>query len=91
MPAGDKESEGIGLFKVGQRADFIVFEARKYDELLSRPQSDRVVVRSGCAISTKLPSYSELDGLVGELTELKLDSGLGVDQLKRGATVVDGA
>ena len=48
-------------------------------------------MRSGCAISTKLPSYSELDGLVGELTELKLDSGLGVDQLKRGAAVVDGA
>ena len=61
---GDAESTGLGEFSVGKPADFMLFEARRYDELLSRPQSDRVVVRSGVAISGTLPSYSELDLLV---------------------------
>jgi hypothetical protein len=136
---GDKDSAKVGLLRVGEPADFIVFDARKYampslsnvpnkrsnatqyrhsglwfhclancrdpvdriyyvlmvltcgryDELLSRPQTDRVVVRSGAAISSVLPAYSELDRLVNTLTEVNLD-GEGVDQLKRGATTVEG-
>jgi cytosine/creatinine deaminase len=45
-------------------ADLIVFKARYYSELLSRPQHDRVVLRNGRAIDTTLPDYSELDDLL---------------------------
>ena len=53
-----------GRLKVGAPADFIIFKARHFSELLSRPQSDRVVVRRGKAIDTTLPDYSELDNLM---------------------------
>ena len=66
-----------------------VLKCGRYDELLSRPQADRVVVRSGAAISSALPAYSELDRLVTTLTEVNLN-GEGVDQLKRGASTVEG-
>ena len=33
-------------------------------ELLSRPQSDRTVLRNGVAIDTTLPDYRELDDLM---------------------------
>jgi cytosine deaminase len=59
-------AEVMGLpygLRVGAAADFVVFSARDYSELLSRPQSDRVVVRAGRAIGTAPPSYRELDGL----------------------------
>jgi cytosine deaminase len=48
----------------GQTADFVLFKARSYSELLSRPQSDRRVFRNGLAIDTTLPDYSELDDLL---------------------------
>jgi cytosine deaminase len=50
---------------VGEPADFILTQARDFTELLSRPHSDRVVVRNGVALSTKPPAYSELDALRG--------------------------
>ncbi len=46
---------------VGATADLIIFKARYYSELLSRPQSDRHVLRNGNLINTTLPDYSELD------------------------------
>lgn len=48
----------------GAAADFILFNARNMNELLSRPQSDRVVVRGGRAIDRTLPNHSELDDLM---------------------------
>jgi cytosine deaminase len=45
----------------GGGADFIIFRARRYSELLSRPQLDRVVVRNGKAIGAVVPDYCELD------------------------------
>ena len=48
---------------VGAAADLVLFSARDYSELLSRPQSDRVVVRAGRAIDARPPSYRELDRL----------------------------
>ena len=48
----------------GDSADFVVCRARNWSELLSRPQSDRVVVRSGRPIDRQLPDYSELDDLM---------------------------
>ena len=53
-----------GKIEVGLPADFIIFKARYFSELLSRPQSDRIVVRNGEKIDTTLPEYSELDDLV---------------------------
>jgi cytosine/creatinine deaminase len=49
----------------GSPADLILFKARNWTELLSRPQSNRIVIRKGKAISTELPDYRELDALQG--------------------------
>lgn len=56
----------IGTIAIGQPADLVLFRGRSFSELLSRPQSDRVVLRQGKAIDTTLPDYAELDDLVGE-------------------------
>jgi cytosine deaminase len=50
-----------GRIGVGLPADLLLFRARRYSELLSRPQSDRQVLRNGQAIDTTLPDYAELD------------------------------
>ena len=55
-----------GRIGIGQTADLILFKARSFNELFSRPQSDRIVIRQGCAIDTSLPDYSELDELLGK-------------------------
>lgn len=52
---------GIG---VGHSADLVLVKARSFNELFSRPQSDRVVLRRGQAIDTTLPDYAELDSLL---------------------------
>lgn len=51
-----------GRVAVGAPADLILFNARRFDELVARPQSDRVVVRAGRAIDAKVPDFAELDG-----------------------------
>jgi len=53
-----------GRLVKGGNADLVLFKARSWSELLSRPQSDRVVVRAGKAIETSLPDYEELDELL---------------------------
>ncbi|WP_008316037.1 cytosine deaminase [Leptolyngbya sp. PCC 6406] len=54
-----------GRIGLGQSADLVLFKARTFNELLSRPQADRVVIRQGRSIDTTLPDYRELDDLVG--------------------------
>lgn len=54
-----------GRIGAGQPADLIVFKARNFNELLSRSQFDRIVIRNGQPIDTTLPEYAELDDLVG--------------------------
>ncbi len=49
---------------IGSPADLVIFNARNWSELLSRPQSDRIVLRNGTAIDHTLPDYSELDTLL---------------------------
>ena len=49
---------------VGAPADLILFRARSLSELLSRPQSDRIVLRAGRTIDTTPPDYAELDGIM---------------------------
>ena len=48
----------------GYPADFILFQARTYSELLARPQSDRIVVRGGRPSTARLPDFNELDEIL---------------------------
>jgi cytosine deaminase len=50
-----------GVIRIGAPADLLLFRARSDTELLSRPQSDRIVLRAGCQIDTTAPDYRELD------------------------------
>ncbi|NEP46535.1 MAG: amidohydrolase family protein, partial [Okeania sp. SIO2H7] len=54
----------VGKIGVGLPADLILFKGRNFSELLSRPESDRVVLRNGKAMDTTLPDYRELDDLI---------------------------
>lgn len=60
-PAEFMQLEDAGTINVGGPANFILFEGRSWSELLSRPESDRIVIRNGCALRTRLPAYAELD------------------------------
>jgi cytosine deaminase len=53
-----------GVIAAGTPADLVLFRARTFTELLSRPQADRTVLRSGTAIDRTLPDYRELDALM---------------------------
>ncbi|MEO1494558.1 MAG: cytosine deaminase [Pseudomonadota bacterium] len=48
----------------GAPADLVICRARTFNELLARPQSDRIALRGGRAIDTALPDYAELDDLM---------------------------
>ena len=65
VPAEIMRLPGCGLLKAGAPADLVLFNARGYSELLSRPQGDRIVLRAGNAIDSTLPDYRELDHLMG--------------------------
>ena len=56
--------DGVGILTEGGPADFVVFRGRSWTELLSRPESDRVVVRDGRPIAREMPDYAELDDLM---------------------------
>lgn len=49
-----------GVLRVGGPADFVLFRARSYSELLARPQADRVIIRGGAPFATTPPDYAEL-------------------------------
>jgi cytosine deaminase len=51
---------GHGRLAVGASARLIVFNARTINEIVSRPQSDRVVIERGEWLGVKPPDYSEL-------------------------------
>ncbi len=65
-PADLMGLSNLGRIGVGLPADLIMFKARYFSELLSRHQSDRLVLRQGKQIDTTLPDYAELDDLVFE-------------------------
>jgi cytosine deaminase len=64
-PAGIMGLDGAGTIAAGAPADLVIFRGRSWTELLSRPESDRIVLRDGRRIETSLPDYSELDDLMG--------------------------
>ncbi len=57
-PARAMRLDDAGLFKPGARADLVLFRGRSLTELLSRPESGRIVIRDGRAIDAALPDYS---------------------------------
>jgi cytosine/creatinine deaminase len=59
-PATMAGLSGHGRIAVGGAASVIVFNARTLNELISRPQSDRVVIRGGHRLTADVPDYSEL-------------------------------
>jgi cytosine/creatinine deaminase len=63
-PAQVMRLNGRGVLANGGPADFIVFKGRNWTELLSRPESDRIVIREGRAVARELPDYAELDDLM---------------------------
>ena len=65
-PAAIMGLAAAGRIAVGNPADLVLFRARGWTELLSRPQADRVVLRAGRALEAALPDYRELDDLFGE-------------------------
>lgn len=65
FPADIAGFDNRGRIAPGLPADLIVFAARTMNELLSRPHSDRLVIRRGLACETQVPDYCELDDLLG--------------------------
>jgi cytosine/creatinine deaminase len=68
VAASPAEAMGLtarGLVGAGLPADLILTRARSWTELLSRPWSDRTVLRAGRPIDTTPPDYAELDPIVG--------------------------
>ena len=63
-PATVMRLEGAGILAAGGDADLIIFKGRRWTELLSRPEADRIVIRKGMPIKRELPDYSELDDLM---------------------------
>jgi cytosine deaminase len=54
-----------GVIRAGAPADLILFRARGMTEWLSRPQSDRIVLRAGRVLDATPPDHRELDALFG--------------------------
>lgn len=64
-PAEAMGLAGRGLIAAGAAADLVLFPARVMTEFLSRPQSDRVVIRDGRVLEASAPHWRELDAVVG--------------------------
>ncbi len=64
-PAAAMGLSGCGMIRVGAPADLVLFRARGWTELLSRPQHDRVVLRGGAVLDARVPDYRELDAVLG--------------------------
>ena len=64
-PADIVNRQDCGRIAKGLGADLVLFRARRWTELLARPQCDRVVLHAGRAIDAALPDYRELDDLMG--------------------------
>jgi cytosine deaminase len=60
-PAEMMGLRGVGRLQAGARADAVIFPARRYSELLSRPHGDRIVLRDGRVSEAVQPDYCELD------------------------------
>ena len=83
IKSSNGQDDGPCALSPGAPADLVLFpSARSFSELLSRPQVDRIVLRSGCVQESALPDYSQLDDLVSVSTKLST----GASSVQRGAT-----
>ncbi|MBK1657387.1 cytosine deaminase [Paracraurococcus ruber] len=64
-PAAALGLSDAGWLRVGAPADLLLFRARGMTEFLSRPQSDRVVLRNGRVLAAELPDWRDLDAVLG--------------------------
>lgn len=60
MPSRIARFDGHGLIATSATARLIVFNARSINEIVSRPQTDRVVIECGKRLAVRAPDYSEL-------------------------------
>lgn len=63
-PADIMGLDNFGRLAPGAPANFIIFEGRSWSELLSRPESRRLIIRDGDEIDAELPGYRALDDLM---------------------------
>lgn len=59
-PAAIIGAAPLGTISPGGPARLILFNARSLNELMCRPQSDRIVIKDGKRLATELPDYAEL-------------------------------
>ena len=52
------------VIEPGAPADFMIYQGRTWTELLSRPESNRIMIRGGTVIERQIPDYQELDHLM---------------------------
>lgn len=65
VPAAMIRAGDLGSIAVGGEARLILFPARNLNELMCRPQSDRIVIDRGRVVTDALPDYAELDAILG--------------------------
>jgi len=63
-PADVMRLDGTGRIAVDAPADLVIFKGRSWTELLSRPESDRIVLRNGTRSEATVPDYAELDPIL---------------------------
>jgi cytosine deaminase len=64
-PSAIGKLDGHGAIKVGTEARLIVFNAFTVNQIVSRPQSDRVVIDRGARLTATAPGYDELETAAG--------------------------
>jgi len=62
VPRAIIQAGQLGTITKGGPARLILFNARTLNELVCRPQSDRIVIDRGLRVSAELPDYGDLDG-----------------------------
>jgi len=67
-PAAAMGQQVAGMIRAGAPADLILFRARHMTEWLSRPQSDRIVLRNGKLLDAEVPDWRELDQVITATT-----------------------
>jgi len=61
IPSGIIGTEPVGSIAAGAPARLILFAARTLNEMMCRPQADRIVIDRGRRVTDPLPEFSELD------------------------------
>ena len=64
VPSDIVREPSAGRILPGQPARFILFSARTLNEVMCRPQSERIVVNHGRRVTDPLPDYAELDAIM---------------------------